>query len=259
MGPASVTAARGLDVGPHPHCGLQTLTWLTVGEALHHDSLGTEQVIRPGQLNLMTAGGGVAHAEEATGQYEGTLEGVQLWVALPERTRHGPGAFAHLDALPQVELANGTATVIVGDFAGASSPARHDTALVGVDLDLRGPTTIALEPGFEYGLIVLDGALRVGDQSLTPGHLGYLDAGPDEVAVEVAGATRAILLGGEPFDETPMMWWNFVARTREEIDAAYASWAAPDGRFGEVSSLLARVETPPPAWGRDPREARDAP
>ncbi len=104
MGPADVTEGSGLDVGPHPHTGLQTVTWLVDGEALHKDSLGSEQVIRPGQLNLMTSGAAVTHAEEATGYYRGTLEGVQLWVALPERTRHGAAAFEHHETLPQGDL-----------------------------------------------------------------------------------------------------------------------------------------------------------
>jgi redox-sensitive bicupin YhaK (pirin superfamily) len=126
MGPADVTENSGLDVGPHPHMGLQTVTWLIDGEALHLDSLGSEQVIKPGQLNLMTAGGAISHAEEATGHYRGTLQGIQLWVALPEETRHGAGAFEHHAELPQSELDGAVATVLVGDYGDLSSSARHD-------------------------------------------------------------------------------------------------------------------------------------
>jgi Family of unknown function (DUF5996)/Pirin len=129
MGPADVTEDSGLDVGPHPHIGLQTVTWLIDGQALHRDSLGSEQVIQPGQLNLMTSGNAVSHAEEATGHYRGTLEGIQLWVALPEDTRHGPAAFEHHAELPQCELDGATATLLIGDFAELTSPARHDTPL----------------------------------------------------------------------------------------------------------------------------------
>lgn len=146
MGPADVTENSGLDVGPHPHMGLQTVTWLTDGEVLHRDSLGSEQVIKPGQLNLMTSGGAVSHAEEATGHYRGTLEGIQLWVALPEHTRHGAGAFEHHVELPQAELDGAVATVLVGDFGNLVSPARHDTPLVGVDLNLRSTTEVPLTP-----------------------------------------------------------------------------------------------------------------
>ena len=126
MGPELVTETQGLDIGPHPHTGLHTVTWLVAGEVLHRDSLGSEQVIRAGQLNLMTAGQGVTHSEEATGRYRGQLHGVQLWVAQPEPTRNGPAAFEHHAELPQLELDSAVATVLVGSFADAVSPARHD-------------------------------------------------------------------------------------------------------------------------------------
>jgi len=151
MGPELVTETQGLDIGPHPHTGLQTVTWLVAGEVLHRDSLGSEQVIRAGELNLMTAGNGVAHSEEATGRYRGQLHGVQLWVAQPEATRHGPAAFEHHAELPRVELGNAVATVLVGSFAGAASGARRDTALVGVDAALTpGTGAWPLEPTFEH-------------------------------------------------------------------------------------------------------------
>jgi hypothetical protein len=247
MGPLSVTATSGLDIGPHPHCGLQTVTWLTAGEALHHDSLGTEQLIRPGQLNLMTAGHGVAHAEEATGQYEGRLEGIQLWIAQPDATRDGPAQFEHLPTLPRVDLGDGVATVLVGDFAGTSSTARHDTPLVGVDLDLRGRVEVPLRADFEYALIVMGGAVDVARTNVSEGQIGYLGLGHDTLALEAPEGARGVLLGGIPF-ETPFMWWNFVARSREEVDAAFASWVEPDGRYGEVKSLLSPVMTAPPFW-----------
>jgi redox-sensitive bicupin YhaK (pirin superfamily) len=126
MGPLAVTEDEGIDIGPHPHIGLQTVTWLLAGEVLHRDSLGSEQLIRPGQLNLMTAGHGVSHAEERTGRYRGDLHGMQLWVAQPEGTRHGPPAFEHHASLPQVALGGAEATLLVGDLAGASSPARRE-------------------------------------------------------------------------------------------------------------------------------------
>ncbi len=126
MGPVDVTEEHGLDIGPHPHTGLQTVTWLVAGQVLHRDSLGSEQLIAPGQLNLMTAGRGVAHAEEATGAYRGPLHGIQLWIAQPEATRHGAAAFEHHASLPQAEVGAATATVLVGELGGARSPARHD-------------------------------------------------------------------------------------------------------------------------------------
>ena len=148
MGPAQVTENSGLDIGPHPHIGLQTVTWLIDGAVLHRDSLGSEQVIRPGQLNLMTAGGGVSHSEEATGAYRGDLQGIQLWVAQPEPTRHGPAAFEHHSDLPQVELDGAVATVLVGALDGTASPARHDTAIVASTLTCRpAPRRCPCGPG----------------------------------------------------------------------------------------------------------------
>jgi redox-sensitive bicupin YhaK (pirin superfamily) len=250
MGPADVTENSGLDIGPHPHIGLQTVTWLVDGQVLHRDSLGSEQVIRPGQLNLMTAGHGVSHAEEATGHYRGTLEGIQLWIAQPDSTRGGAAAFEHHAALPMVDLDGAVATVLVGAFAGAHSPARHDTPLTGVDLALHGPTTVPLRPDFEYAVVVVDGAVAIQDCPVVPGRLAYLGRGRDEVLVDAPGGTRAVLLGGEPFEELLLMWWNFVGRTREEIDAAYASWEAGDDRFGRVSSALPRIPAAAPFWRR---------
>jgi redox-sensitive bicupin YhaK (pirin superfamily) len=249
MGPAPVTETSGLDIGPHPHTGLQTVTWLLSGEVLHRDSLGTEQLIRAGQLNLMTAGHGVAHSEEATGHYRGELHGVQLWVAQPERTRHGPAAFEHHAELPQAELDNAVATVLVGSFAGATSPARRDTSLVGVDGALRrGSGSWPLEPSFEYALVVLDGQALVQGTPVRPGHLAYLGLGRDLVELSATDPARVLLLGGEPFDEPILMWWNFVARTREEIAIAARQWRSHDPRFGRVASPLPRLRVPPLPW-----------
>ncbi len=250
MGPADVTENSGVDIGPHPHIGLQTVTWLIDGEVLHRDSLGSEQVIKPGQLNLMTSGGAVSHAEEATGHYRGTLEGIQLWVALPEATRHGANAFEHHAEPPQNDVDGAVATVLVGDFAGLSSSARHDTPLVGVDLALHQPTTIPLQPEFEYAVVVMDGAVGIDSKPLHPGKLGYLGRGRSELHIDVRERTRALLLGGEPFEEPIVMWWNFVARNRDELDAAYASWARQDDRFGHVNSSLPLIPAQAPYWRR---------
>jgi redox-sensitive bicupin YhaK (pirin superfamily) len=248
MGPANATKEHGLDIGPHPHVGLQTVTWLVRGEALHHDSLGTEQLITPGALNLMTAGTGVAHAEEATGQYEGSLHGVQLWIAQPEATRHLAPDFEHHAALPQLALKNLEVTVLIGDYEGVSSAARRDTELVGLELLVRGTTVVPLRRDFEYAMVVLEGSLHVGDETLEPGNLGYLEPGSEEIFVDASSGARAMLLGGVPFEREILMWWNFVARNRDEIDVAFDAWHDNDGRFGEVPSLLARIDSPAPYW-----------
>jgi redox-sensitive bicupin YhaK (pirin superfamily) len=249
VGPAPVTERDGLNIAPHPHIGLQTVTWLLEGEALHRDSLGHEQVIRPGELNLMTAGRGIAHSEEATGGYRGALHGVQLWVAQPTATRDGAPAFAHHTELLQVEVAGGVATVLVGELAGAVSPARRDSDHVGVNLHLAaGRSTLPLRPDYEYGIVVFSGTIAVDDRPVDPGHLAYLGTGRDELTVAAADTARGLLVGGIPFDEPLLMWWNFVARTREEITTAYRAWRAGDDRFGSVGSPLPRITVGPPPW-----------
>jgi hypothetical protein len=248
MGPAAVTADGQVDIGPHPHMGLQTVTWLVSGELVHRDSLGSEQEIKPGQLNLMTAGRGVSHAEEETPGYRGEMQGIQLWVAQPDATRHGEPAFEHHAVLPAAELAGGTATVLVGTFDGISSPARRDTDHVGIDLDLQGPSVVPLDPAHEYGLIVLVGALELEGHVIEPGHLAYLGTGRSECAIGVREPTRALLLGGAPFEDQVFMWWNFVGRDRDEMAEAYRHWTDDDGWFGQVASKLARIPVDPPQW-----------
>jgi quercetin 2,3-dioxygenase len=260
MGPARVTPASPFDVAPHPHMGLQTVTWLIAGEVVHRDSLGSEQVIRPGQLNLMTAGHGVAHSEEHAGAYRGELAGVQLWVAQPASTRDGAAAFEHHPELPKLDLGGGCiATVLVGELAGAVSPARQDTDHVGVDLDLRaGRTVIPLRPDFEYGLVMLTGAAGIdgGEEPVVePGHLAFLGTGRTEVPLSTERQARALLVGGTPFPEAVLMWWNFVARTQDEITAAYRDWSGRADRFGAVPSDLDRTEVGPPPWVRDKAQA----
>jgi redox-sensitive bicupin YhaK (pirin superfamily) len=248
MGPAHVTEESGLDIGPHPHTGLQTVTWLVDGQALHRDSLGSEQVISAGELNLMTAGFGVSHAEEATGHYRGTLQGIQLWIAQDDATRDASPAFEHHGDLSRVELGEASATVLIGEFNGATSPARPDSALVGADVRINGTSHVALEPSYEYGVIVLEGLIEIDGQNLGPGTMGYLSPGRDEMTLHSRESSTVIVLGGVPLDHQIFMWWNFVARTRADIDAAYDSWRSNDGRFGKVNSPLARVETLAPYW-----------
>lgn len=250
MGPGTVSGGHGLDIGPHPHIGLQTVTWLLDGAVLHRDSLGSEQVIRPGQLNLMTAGHGVSHSEETTGVHTGTVHGIQLWVALPDATRDGDPAFEHHAELPQVELGAGaTATVLVGTVTGATSPARADTDHVGADLDLRaGRTVVPLAATAEHALIALDGPIAVDGRALAPGQVGVLGVGRDEVLLDTEGGARVLLLGGSPFPDELVMWWNYVARTRAEVATAHREWTAGAARFGTVASPLDRIDVPGPPW-----------
>ena len=238
MGPTDVALA----VGPHPHIGLQTVTWLLEGEVVHRDSLSVEQPIRPGQLNLMTAGHGVAHAEEGVG---GPLRGAQLWVAQPEGTRHGPAAFEHHEGLPRAEVGTTAITVLVGEIAGAHSPARHDTPLVGAELRLRaGRTELPLDPSFEHAIAVLDGSVVAAGRAVDAGQLLHLGDGRSSVELSADQPAVALLLGGEPLGEGLAMWWNFVGRSRQELDEAGRAWEARSERFGAVASSLARVPVP---------------
>jgi quercetin 2,3-dioxygenase len=256
MGPAPVTAETAPEIGPHPHIGLQTVTWLVAGEMLHRDSLGSEQTIVPGQLNLMTAGRGVAHAEESTGRYRGDMHGIQLWVAQPEATRHGDPAFEHHAELPRMDLDDAVVTVLVGSLEGTASPARRDTDHVGLDVALRpGSVTLPVAAGHEHALVVLDGAVAVGAEVVTPGHLAYLGIGRHELVLTARDDTRLLVLGGLPFESPILMWWNFVARSRDEVDEARAAWQDDTGRFGDTGSALARIDAPTPPWasGSPPR------
>lgn len=249
MGPARISPPVGLGIAPHPHIGLQTVTWLIAGEALHRDSLGTEQPIRPGQLNLMTAGHGVSHSEEGTDTYSGTLHGVQLWIAQPSGTRHGSPAFEHHPALPHCDLDTAEATVLVGDLDGIASPARRDTEHLGVDLSIRrGTTTVPLRSAFEHAVVTLTGAVLLGDKIVEPGHLAYVAPGRGEIALQATAPARVLLVGGVPFPEPLVMWWNFVARTRAEILDAHRAWVAQDDRFGHVPSALPPIKVEPPPW-----------
>jgi redox-sensitive bicupin YhaK (pirin superfamily) len=251
FGPADVDE-RGMAIGPHPHMGLATVTWLLEGAVLHRDSLGSLAEIQPGQLNVMFAGHGVVHAEEGVAGYTGPLHGVQLWVAQPEETRHGPAAFEHHASLPTVETAHGVGTVLVGSFGGAVSPARCDSPLVGVDLALRaGRSELALEVGFEHAVVVLDGSLVIDDVEVKPGELAYLGTGRRAVTLDAGAEARVLLLGGEPFDAELLMWWNFVARTKAEVESAYDDWRARAERFPDLpGSPLGRIPAPHPSWLR---------
>jgi redox-sensitive bicupin YhaK (pirin superfamily) len=245
-GPHDLTVADGMRVGPHPHMGLQTVSWLVAGEVLHRDSLGSLQEIRPGRLNLMTAGHGISHSEETPAVHSGVLEGVQLWVALPDSDRNGPPDFTHHDDLPVVSVPNLSATVLMGELDGAVSPARTFTPLVGAELTLTGGAgSLPVRTDFEYAVLVLDGAVTVDGVPVKPGPLLYLPPGRTEIQFEAEGPARAMLLGGEPFTERLVMWWNFVGRTHEEIDAARTDWES-GSRFGEVHGYDGgRIPAPP--------------
>jgi quercetin 2,3-dioxygenase len=233
-GPMEFAADGGMHVGPHPHIGLQTFTWMIEGEVVHRDSLGNEQVITPGQVNLMTAGAGIAHAEDSSPGRAGRLHAAQLWIALPEGERRRPPAFRNYPHLPLVVSGGFSVRVLAGSALGQSSPAEVYSPLVGLDLSAAGAATmrIPLETSFEHAALVLSGAASVGGETLAPGTLLYYAPGRAELTLESDSAVRILLIGGTPFGEEILVWWNFVARTREEMAEATRDWNA--GRFGAV-------------------------
>ena len=234
-GPADYAAGRGLTVGPHPHIGLQTFSWMIEGTILHTDSLGYRQVINPGQVNLMTAGRGISHAEDSPGDAPGRFQLAQLWIALPDAERHREPSFHHYPDLPVLDRGGFRITVLAGRFAGERAPAEVFSPLVGIDLAAAGParTELDLDPAFEHGAMALEGEVTVGGEPLAAGTLLYFGPGRERLAVESRGAARLLLIGGAPFGEDVLLWWNFVARTYGEMEQATRDWHETD-RFGEV-------------------------
>ncbi|GGL07611.1 hypothetical protein Sme01_11440 [Sphaerisporangium melleum] len=235
-----------MSVGPHPHTGLQTVTWLLQGRVLHRDSIGSEQLISPGQLNLMTAGRAISHAEESV-EPDALIHGVQLWVALPAASRHADPAFEHHEALPVLTAPGVTITVFAGELAGVASPATVHTPLTGAELAFEpgGRVAVPLRPDFEYAVMALTGEAEADGAPLPPGPLLYLGCGRSELVLSAAAASRVLLIGGEPFEEQIVMWWNFVGRGHEEIERFRKEWQEGSA-FGEVpGTTLARIPAPP--------------
>jgi redox-sensitive bicupin YhaK (pirin superfamily) len=235
-GPDDVATTGGMQVRPHPHSGLQTVTWLFDGAVEHRDSGGGAAVVAPGELSLMTAGDGIAHSEMST---PGTLvlHGVQLWVALPEGARGAPRGYTHLQ-VPSVDLEGAQVRVFVGELAGARSPAPTYSPLLGAEVVLAPHATLDLgvDEGFEHAVLVDVGRVRLVDTELAPRELGYVAPGPSRLTLvnPTDETTRLVLLGGEPFGEPIVMWWNFVGRTHEDVESMRADWAAGSPRYGEV-------------------------
>ena len=251
FGPADVARGAGMRVGPHPHIGLQTVTWLVQGEILHRDSLGSLQVIRPGQLNLMTAGRGISHSEESPARRSAQLHGAQLWIALPDEQRARAPDFQHLEQLPELEHDGLRVCVMVGECLGLRSPAAVYSPLLGAQClaDRATRARLPLRADFEYALMMLDNEARFGPHRLQPGQLLYLPAGAESLAVHTDGPARWLLLGGVPFPGAMRMWWNFVARTPQELHQASEDWNAGADYFGEVRGYDgARLPAPMPPW-----------
>ncbi|KAF0811850.1 Quercetin 2,3-dioxygenase [Andreprevotia sp. IGB-42] len=236
FGPVDIGSGAGMRVGPHPHIGLQTFSWLIEGEILHRDSLGYAQLIRSGQVNLMTAGHGISHSEESPADHSRRMHGAQLWIALPDEAFSCPPAFEHHPVLPIVHDGGFVITVLAGEFAGQTAPPRVYTPLIGLDLTSAGTAQLAvpLRADFEYGVIVLEGSASVNGEALAIGELLYFAPGARALALQCDAATRVLLIGGEPFASPRILYWNFVGRGGADIRSATEQWNAGDARFGEV-------------------------
>lgn len=249
-----------MEVGPHPHCGIQTVSWLLHGAITHRDSLGHKAVVRAGELSLMTAGVGIAHSEHSRVPSPDLL-GVQLWLALPDRSRDCQPAYEHLESLPADRSEGIVASVLMGALLGLESPAQTLWPTVAAALELPGgaETSLALDPSFEYGVLAVAGSAEVSGAQITPGRLRYLGWGNRSVAVASRNGSHLLLIGGEPMSEPILMWWNFVARSHDEIVQAREEWES-GRRFGQVVDDQSRRMSAPPippihllpraGWGR---------
>lgn len=249
-GPEDVQAGPGMHAPPHPHTGLQTVSWLLEGDVHHRDSIGSDQTVHAGHLGLMTAGRGIAHAEHS-GTAVSRLHGIQLWVALPDRSRNAAAAWDYHDDLPRLTDSGLTATLIMGAFAGAESPGRVYSPLVGLDIALDAGTDalIPLEPEFEHAALLMVGAATVEHTALASGAMLYLGCGRRQLRMRSGGPARLILLGGAPFEEKIVMWWNFVGRSGEEIADFRRQWQSGT-RFGSVRDAGTPLTAPPLPPGR---------
>ena len=235
--------------------GLQTVTWLLDGVMVHEDSLGSVASIEPGQLNWMTAGAGIAHAErhpDLVPSVEGPgeasrIHGVQMWVALPDSTRDGPPAFETHAELPRYADGELCATVLAGDLFGLRSPAREDSPIVGAELriDGAGEFEVPVSPDFEHALFAVEGVFEIEAESFDDGCIVHLGMKRERLAIRTLGPARVMLIGGAPFNEELLMWWNFVGRTEDEIRAAHADWEARE-RFAPIPNFDGeRIGAPP--------------
>lgn len=243
FGPTSESMA----VLPHPHTGLQTVTWPLAGEIRHRDSLGSDVVLKPGELNLMTSGDGVSHSEFSVGDADALMHGIQLWVALPADALTGPAGFEHHPDLPVATGAGWTAKVLLGEVAGAVSTATTYTPIVGAEVQVEpGFAKLPLEPGFEHAILAVDGPVTVDGADVAHRELRYLAPGRSEVGLQVRDTTTLLLIGGEPFEEELVMWWNFIGRSHDDVAEARDEWERAAERFGHVDGHGTQVIPAPP-------------
>ena len=205
-----------MDVAPHPHIGLQTVTWLLDGEVMHADDLGSESLLRPGSVNVMTSGSGIAHAEQTPLDNSGRLNGVQLWVALTETHRHMAASFVHVRDVPVIESSGGRIRVFAGAVDGVTSPAPHYSEIVGADLELSPGHSreLPLNIRYEHAVLVLSGDFSIDGEALDESVLYYLGTARSSADFSSRGGGRILLIGGPPFPEAILMWWRLCRTDR---------------------------------------------
>ena len=225
-GPDDVEGYGGMVVPPHPHTGLQTVSWLFTGEIEHRDSAGHHATVRPGELNLMTAGRGISHSEYSTPDTT-TLHGAQLWLALPDGDRQVDPAFEHF-APDAVSGEGWAARVFIGSLLGSTSPVTTYSPLLGAELTLAAGTSlrVPVDPTYELGVLVDFGTVTVDGKLVDAHELGFLEPGAESLELTAEEETRLLLLGGPPFGEKIVMWWNYIGREHDEVVAYRAEWEA---------------------------------
>jgi len=246
FGPLSFGNEKPMQVPPHPHIGLQTVSWLIEGEVLHTDSLGSEAIVSPGGVNVMTAGRGIAHAEETPSPNSGRLNGAQLWVALPDEHRHINPSFINVAQVPKTEEPEGLIQLFAGNYNKFPSPAPHFSEIIGLDGQVypNKALSLTLNPKFEHALLLLEGTASLENQPLSQKTLYFLGTARESLEVNSPSGGRFLLIGGPPFPEKILIWWNFVARTPEEIQQARTDWEAHQ-HFGDVlGTQLQRLSAP---------------
>ena len=249
-GPDDVGDSGGMVVPPHPHTGLSTVSWLFSGEIEHRDSAGHHAMVRPGEMNLMTAGRGISHSEYSTPDTT-TLHGAQLWLALPDHAREIEPRFEHFAPDP-VEQPGWEARVFLGSLLGSTSPVQTHTGLVGAEFRMAPAARIEIpvDSTYEFGVLVDAGSVEVNGERVGKDQLGYVAPGSDTITMHSKGGAMILLLGGEPLGEQIIMWWNFIGRTHEEVVAYREEWMR--AVKGESSDRFSLPEG-------DPLEALPAP
>jgi len=248
-----------MSVAAHPHAGLQTVTWLFEGEVEHRDSLGSVAIIRPGQLNIMTAGKGISHSELSTKDSQ-ALHGVQLWTVLPSADQYAEPTFDHYESLPTFAIGNFDIRLFMGAMNGHDAHTKNFSPLVGAEIKVAASIRqdFELNSNFEYGFLIIEGSLTIDEVVIEAGELHYIDQGVNKITISSLSGSKFLLLGGEPFTEEIIMWWNFIARSHEQIVELREKWNNHSPEFPRFEDRIGgRIPAPAlPNMHLSPRGSR---